>query len=137
MFGHPVVDQTIHKHALDWLAIVIYACTFAIVAYATRQRPSLGVAGAILVDPFALYRDVADTTVTLSKIALLGVWAGLALRRDALDAALGLLRDQRARPLLVCATLVVFATALSVGHADSARRRCARRSRRSNICSCS
>jgi O-antigen ligase len=118
LFGHPVVDQTIHKHALDWIAVVVYLGTFALVAYATRKRPSLGVAALILVDPFALYRDVADTTVTLPKIALLAVWTGLALRRDALDAAVGLLRDQRARPLLVCATLVVFATALSVGHAD-------------------
>jgi len=118
LFGHPVVDQTIHKHALDWLALVVYLCTFALVAYATRRRPSLGVAALILVDPFALYRDVADTTLTLPKIVLVAVWAGLALRRDALDAAIGLLRDQRARPLLVCATLVVFATALSVGHAD-------------------
>ena len=128
LFGHPVVDQTIHKSARSigsrWWS---YLCTFALVAYATRKRPSLGVAALILVDPFALYRNVADTTVTLPKIALLAVWIGLALRRDALDAAVGLLRDRRrSRPLLVCATSSSSRPRSPSVTRISVRRRCAK-----------
>jgi O-antigen ligase len=118
VFGHPVVDQTIHKHALDALGIFAYLLAFFAVAVATRRRPALGVAAVIAVDPFALYRDVGDTTLTLPKIVLLAMIAGLALRRDLGGALRDLANDRWARPLLVCGALVAFATALSIGVAE-------------------
>ena len=43
MFGHPVIDQTIHRHALDVLAVLIYALAFVAIFAATRKRAAFGV----------------------------------------------------------------------------------------------
>jgi O-antigen ligase len=118
VFGHPVVDQAIHRHALDLVAVVAYALMFVAVAVATHRKPALGVAALIAVDPFALYRDVGDTTLTLPKVALVAVLVGIASRRAALSAVRQLLLDPAARPLLVCSLLVVGATALSIAQAE-------------------
>jgi O-antigen ligase len=118
VFGHPVVDQTIHKHGLDWVAAVVYACAFVLVAIVTRRRPAFGVAALIVVDPFALYRDVGETTLTLPKVALVALIAGLFSRADARRLLLDALGSRRARPLLLSAAFVAFCTALSIVQAE-------------------
>jgi O-antigen ligase len=118
VFGHPVIDQTIHKHGIDVLAIVVYAIAFAIVFVATRRRAAFGIAALIVTDPFALYRDVSDTTLTLPKVALLAVAVALASRRDVWGAARAALRSSAVRLLLGCALLVIATTALSIAQAE-------------------
>lgn len=118
VFGHPVVDQAIHKHGLDWVSVVVYACAFVLIAVVTRRRPVLGVAALIVVDPFAFYRDVGDTTLTLPKAALAGLLVGLFSRADAYRCLRAVVRSRRARPLLLSAALVALATALSIGQAE-------------------
>lgn len=118
VFGHPVVDQTIHKHGLDWVAIVVYACAFVLTALVTRRRPALGVAALIVADPFALYRDVGDTTLTLPKVALVALLAGLFSRADARRRLIDAAGSRRARPLLLSAAFVALCTALSIFQAE-------------------
>jgi O-antigen ligase len=118
VFAHPVVDQTIHKHGLDWVAIVVYACAFVLIAFVTRRRPALGVAALIVADPFALYRDIGETTLTLPKVALVAVLAGLFSRADARRRVFDVAGSLRARPLLLSAAFVCFCTALSIVQAE-------------------
>jgi len=111
--NHPVIDQVIAHRAPDAAAVAVYAVAFVAIALLAARRPSYGVAMLILLVPFAFYRDVGSTTITLPKIALLANIAGLgAGRRD-----LGALRGPAVRLFLVCGLLVAHATALSIAHA--------------------
>ncbi|MBD5604738.1 MAG: O-antigen ligase family protein [Candidatus Eremiobacteraeota bacterium] len=98
------------------LDVALYALVFVAVALVTRRRPAYGVAGLIAVVPFAFYRDLGHTTITLSKVALLGAIAGLALRGAGIDA----LRRPAASRIGLAGLLVVAATALSIAHAEFA-----------------
>ncbi|MBV9648273.1 MAG: O-antigen ligase family protein [Candidatus Eremiobacteraeota bacterium] len=118
MFAHPVVDQTIHKHALDALGVIVYFLTFVGVAVATRKRASYGIAALVVADPFAFYRDVGETTLTLPKVVLLAVIASLLTRPHIARAAWSALGAPRARILLWCAGAIVAATALSIVQAE-------------------
>jgi len=120
VFGHPVVDQAIHKHGLDWFAVVAYVLAFIAIAVATRRRAVYGIAALIVADPFALYRDVAETTFTLPKVALVAVITALATRPDAWRAAAAALAARPARALLVCGGAVILATGLSIAQAEHA-----------------
>jgi O-antigen ligase len=120
VFGHPVVDQAIHKHALDWIGVIVYFLVFVAVAVATRRRAIYGIAALIVTDPFALYRDVADTTLTLPKVALVAVVTALLTRPQAWRAASSALAAPRVRILLVCAGAVFVATGLSIAQAEHA-----------------
>jgi O-antigen ligase len=111
--NHPVIDQAIRHTAPDAAAVAVYVAAFVAIALLAARRPSFGVAILILLVPFALYRDVGSTTVTLPKVALLANVAGLAAgRRD-----LRPLRGPAAMLFLICGALVALATALSIAHA--------------------
>jgi O-antigen ligase len=99
--------------ALDAPAIAVYAAFFAAVLIATMRRPALGVAALVAVVPFAFYRELGPTTLTLSKIGLLGTLAGLLAGRR----SFAVLRERTAAAFLACALLVTAATALSLWHA--------------------
>ena len=118
MFAHPVVDQTIIRQALDPLGVAVFVAMFVVVALATRRRAVWGVVALIATDPFAFYRDVGLTTLTLPKFALLGLLAGLALNPGARERAVSALRSAAARPIGVGLCLVLLATALSIVQAD-------------------
>jgi len=92
---------------------VAYAIAFVAVAAIGYRRPAYGVAILIALVPFALYRDVGPTTITLFKVTLLAMVAALLAKRC--DPST--LRRPAARLLLVCGALVVLATALSIWHA--------------------
>lgn len=113
MLPHPVVDQTISPNPLDAASIVLYAIVFVAVAVATRRRPAYGVAALIALVPFAFYRDIGMTTITFPKVALLATVAGLVARRCDARA----LREPVTRTLVLCATAVAAATALSIAQA--------------------
>jgi O-antigen ligase len=110
---HPVIDQTIHRTPLDAGAAIAYAAVFIAIVVLAVRRPAWGLATMIVLVPFAFYRDVGTTTVTLSKVALLANAAALAIgRRD-----VRVLRRPAAALLIGCAAFVCFATALSIWHA--------------------
>lgn len=108
-----VIDQTIHRTPLDPVAIAVYLGVFAAVAIVAARRPAFGIAALIVIVPFAFYRDVGATTITLPKIALLANAAGLiARRRD-----VSVLRGPAVGLLLGCGLAVAAATALSIAQA--------------------
>lgn len=110
MTYHPVVDRFAIPVALDPWSAAVFVALFAAVAVVTIRRPAYGLCALVLITPFALSRDVAGTTITLPKAALLGLLTGLASHTG----VLGRLRA-RPMPLLLCAMAVYVAiTALTV-----------------------
>lgn len=106
----PIVPQSIAHVPLDPFSIAVFALAFIVAAAVTRLRPAGGIALVLICDPFAYYRYLGETTVTLPKVVLLGVLAGLILRRVSLRP----LGDRRIRPISIAAGAVVAATALSL-----------------------
>ncbi|HVS46462.1 MAG TPA: O-antigen ligase family protein [Verrucomicrobiae bacterium] len=109
-----VVDQVGHASPLDPLSVLGFALVFLGVAHLTARRPVYGLACLIASIPFALYRDILGTTLTLPKVVLLGVILGL-------FTYVGVLRELRARPasaLLSAGGLVFAATAISIAQAS-------------------
>ena len=77
MTYHAVVDRFASPEFLDPATAVVFAIAFAAAAYATSRRASYGIAALVGTMPFALARDAFGTTITLPKVALLGVLTGL------------------------------------------------------------
>ena len=107
------IDPAHLRAPLDALGVAVYAIVFLTAAFATRRRPAYGIAALIAAVPFDLHRDVGPTTVTVSKVALVAVLAGLALRRVRI-APLG---APAARALALAGAAVAVATACSIAHA--------------------
>jgi O-antigen ligase len=110
---HPVVDQIIQAYPLDPLAAIAFVATFAVAAFATARRPAYGLALLIVLVPFALYRDVLGTTITLPKIAILGVLIGL----TTFSGIFARLREQPALRFLLVAAAVLIAMIISIAQA--------------------
>lgn len=111
-----VILQHIYHTPLDQAAVIAYLGAFYILCSLTFRRPIYGLAGLLLIEPFALYRDVGATTLTLPKIALAAVAIGLLLRRTNLAP----LSDKKLRPLLIAMIAVIATTAISFFQADYA-----------------
>ncbi len=79
MIYHPVVDRFAIPIPLDPWSATIFVAAFVAAAVVTWRRPAYGLGGLIVAMPFALYREVAGTTVTLPKAVLIGVLIGLAV----------------------------------------------------------
>lgn len=110
MHYHPVVDQVIRANPLDPIAAIVYVAIFAAVALLAARRPAYGLAAFVVFIPFALYRDILGTTITLPKVALLGIIVGLTAHRGVWE----LLRARPAARLLVLGGLVCACMALSI-----------------------
>ena len=80
----------------------------------TLRRPILGLSGLILIEPFALYRDVGATTLTLPKVAITAVAVGLLMRRPPIRE---LFRGE-ALPIVASALAIIATTALSYFQAE-------------------
>lgn len=117
----PVVDQPIHPMPLDPVGLLAYALLLVVVTLATMRRPVFGACALLFLQPFAFYRDIADTTITLPKVALAAVLLGLC----ASPAVFAFLREWRARAMLIAGGAVVAASLLSIfvaqHHAAAAR----------------
>ena len=100
--------------AIDGLSAAIFLAVGIAAGIVTARRPAWGVALLIVVDPFALYRYVGPTTLTLPKVALIGFIAGLFVR----GVPFAPLMDRTARPLLAGALAILAANALSALQAD-------------------
>jgi len=72
---------------LDPLTAIAYTAFLVAVTLMTMRRASYGICTLIVVQPFAFYQDVVSTTITLPKVALIGVLLGLLAYRDAFAAA--------------------------------------------------
>ncbi|HEY1428518.1 MAG TPA: O-antigen ligase family protein [Candidatus Tumulicola sp.] len=77
MTYHAVVDRFASPEFLDPATAVVFTIVFVAAAYATSRRASYGIVALVVSMPFALARDAFGTTITLPKVALLGVLAGL------------------------------------------------------------
>jgi len=93
----------------DPLTAIAYVALLIAVTLLTMRRPAYGVAALIVCQPFALYGDVFDTTITLPKVALIGVLLGVA----SFPRAFAPLAFGTPWRLLIAGSLVVAATALS------------------------
>src|SRR5438874_10085643 len=81
----PVIPAGVTAPHLSIAGVALYAVLFAVVAVATFRRPVYGILALILIDPFAFYQSLGPTTLTLSKIGLAAVIAGLLLRKTSLQ----------------------------------------------------
>jgi O-antigen ligase len=111
----PVVDPIAHANPLDPLGAILFVATFILVAAGTARRPIFGLCALIALIPFAFYRDALGTTITLPKVALLGVLLGL----TTYGGAFRTLRDIIARRFLFAGGIVLAATALSIAQATA------------------
>ena len=105
---------TLAPHA-SILDLLLFAACFAAVTVAARRKPVLAVVALIALDPFAFYRSAGMTTLTLSKVALLGALLGLFLR----NASFREPWSASGKRLLLAVGLVAAAVALSAWHADA------------------
>ncbi len=110
---HPVVDQSVRHVPLDPITAIFYAIVLVGIVVLSNRRPVWGICALIVLQPFAFYRDIAGTTITLPKIALLGALIGYSF----CPAAFRVLRESSAQRLLLAGALVAAATLLSVAHA--------------------
>ncbi len=109
----PLAIVAIGTHArvpLGAVSLAIYLTLFVFAIVVTRMRPALGLALLIACDPYDYAHYVRFTTITLAKVALLGVAVGLVLRH----ASLRPLRARSTLPLLAGAIAIAVATALTV-----------------------
>ncbi len=95
---------------LDPLTFLFLSFIVVVVALLTMRRPSYGVAALVVAQPFALYRDILGTTVTLPKVVLLAVLIGMTERLPSLREPL----DQRARNFFLALFFVIAATAITL-----------------------
>ncbi|MBV9271628.1 MAG: O-antigen ligase family protein [Candidatus Eremiobacteraeota bacterium] len=116
MHLQPIVDQPVTPMPLDPIGAMLYVAVFIVVTLATMRRPVLGASALLLLQPFAFYRDIFNTTITLPKVALAGVLLALA----ASPKVFAYLRERNARQLLLAGALIVFATMLSIAVATYA-----------------
>jgi O-antigen ligase len=110
-----VADQIVRANPLDPLAAIIFVAAFAAAALLTARRPAFGLCALVASVPFALYRDISGTTITIPKVVLLGVLLGLTVFADRIPS----LRAVPFRTLAIGAACLVAATALSSLQADS------------------
>lgn len=115
MHYQTVTDQIVRANPLDPLAAIIFVAIFVAVALVTSRRPAFGLCALIAAVPFALYRDLLGTTVTIPKVVLVGVVLGLTTHADRLPS----LRTAPARYFLIAAGCLIAATALSILQAGS------------------
>jgi O-antigen ligase len=109
----PVIDQFPVIPPLDPWSAAVFAGAFVAAVVLTARRPAYGLCALIVVVPFALYREVFATAMTLPRPVLLGVLAGLTTYS-------GCWKNLRARSsLLLLGALSAYfvATALSAANA--------------------
>jgi len=114
LFGHPVVHVApIVYPPVDPIALIVYVLLLTVVALLTMQRPAYGLCALILTEPFAFYHAAFATTLTLPKIAVLGVLLGLWTHPN----AFATLATRASWRILTAGLLVLAATLLSYAHA--------------------
>lgn len=98
---------------LDPVGAIFYAVFFTAVTLLTMRRPAYGLCTLAAVIPFALYQQAFHETITLPKIAVIGVLLGLSTYRDAFAP----LASGAPWRILTAGIFVLCATVLSFVHA--------------------
>jgi O-antigen ligase len=114
---HPVVDRFPIAWALDPVSAFIFVVCFVAAVAVTARRAAFGACALVLITPFALYRTLFATDVTLPKAVLLGVLVGLLSYRGTARLLLA-----RPTPLLLAAIgwylVATMLSALGASHLD-------------------
>ncbi|MBV9719529.1 MAG: O-antigen ligase family protein [Candidatus Eremiobacteraeota bacterium] len=113
MTYRPVVDRFVAPVALDPPSAALFVAIFIAVALLTARRPAYGLCALVLTAPIAFAHEVLGTSITLAKVALLGVLLGLSTYAG----AFATLRNRRPAMLLGALALVLIATLLSASEA--------------------
>ncbi len=109
----PVVVPVVTPVPLDPIALIVYAAVFVAAAIAVSRKASIGTCALLVCAPFAFYRDVGSTTITLEKVVVVATLLGL----STYIGAFGRLGARAIRPLLLVAACAIGATALSATQA--------------------
>jgi O-antigen ligase len=99
--------------ALDPIAAMIFLAVFAGVAYATYRHAWWAVCAIVVTAPFALYRDLGPSELTLPKVTIVAAVAGLLASRASWGGW-----GPAARFLFAGAIAIAAATLLSVAQAE-------------------
>ncbi|HTX59708.1 MAG TPA: O-antigen ligase family protein [Verrucomicrobiae bacterium] len=114
MTYQPVVDTFAVPVPLDPWSAALFAAAFVAAAALTARRAAYGLAALVLIQPFALYREVFSTDVTMPKVVLLGTLLGL-------SSYAGIWRTLRERPApLLLAALGAYLVAMLLSFVHSA-----------------
>ncbi|HTA37584.1 MAG TPA: O-antigen ligase family protein [Candidatus Acidoferrales bacterium] len=113
MTYRPVIDQFHLPVPLDPVCVVFFALAFVAAALLCARRASYGLIFLILAQPFDFSRDLLGTTISLPKVVLLGVLAGLATY----GGVLRLVRERPAPLLFLAIGAYLAATVLSLAGA--------------------
>ncbi len=92
----------------------VFAALAIAVAVTTYRRPAWGLVALLVLDPFDYSHAIGPTTITFTKVALIGFIAGLAARRTPLRP----LFEPAIRPIGIGALAIIVATALAATQAD-------------------
>lgn len=103
-----VIDQTIQRVPLTPWSAAAFVCIVAASAYLAYRRSPWVVFVLALTIPFAAYRDIAQTTLTVPKVLTLGTAVGLLL-----SGVNPWPRSPGARRILIVGALLLAAIALS------------------------
>ena len=104
----PVVDPVIQKTPITPLSTLFFVAMGLAALVITMRRPQWAMGLIAFAIPFAFYHDVLGTTVTLEKVIVVGVAAGLVLRGAPLVPA-----SPSARRILIAGLIVLAAIILS------------------------
>lgn len=99
-------------------ALIFFALLAVAVAFLTIHRPTYGLAVLVACDAFDWSHAIGPTTVTTTKVALVGALVGLVVRRE----SLAVLRDRRLWPVMGGALAIVavtFATIVPATYAEA------------------
>ncbi len=104
-----VLLATPHRTPLGFFSLLVFVLVALACTAITWRRPAIGIAALLACEPFDWAHDWGPTQITLGKVALLGVIAGLAVRRSSLQP----LRNVTVRPIVLGAIAIAIVTALS------------------------
>jgi hypothetical protein len=112
----PVVDQFAVPIPLDPPSAALFVAAFIAAALLTARRPAYGIAALIAVTPIGFAHALLATTITLSKVVVLGVLLGLTTYPN-----VGTMLRRRPAPLLFAA-LGLYFVAMALTLIDAAHR---------------
>ena len=108
----PVIDQTIHRVPLDPWSALGFVAVIAASAYLAFRRSPIILAVLAFAVPFAGYRDIGSTTLTVEKCLAFGTAVGLLLSGVPV-----LPKTAAARRVFLVGCLLLAAVAISGWHA--------------------
>ncbi|MDQ6781539.1 MAG: O-antigen ligase family protein [Candidatus Eremiobacteraeota bacterium] len=108
----PVIDQTINRVPLGPWSMMGFLAVITASGYLAYRRSPLVLGALAFAIPFAAYRDVGNTTITLEKCLVFGITAGLLVSGMPLWP-----RSVGARRILMASGLLLLTIILSLAHA--------------------